>query len=227
MLRASVLALAYSPAEYCAPAWTQSAHTHKIDIPFNEAMRLVSGCLRSTPVSQLPFLSGIPPPQEHRYQICIKTCERAQSIHHLLYEILHIKDAPSCLPSRRPLQRFVENLTSREQCPLLIPDQLAPFITQCTTKPSGCSLPRNAWVQLNQLISGGISSACLCGEIQTGNHILKCHTIGPPCPLQNVEDPRLINYLTLCNFFVIDCPYSLLSPVLLLQYILLLLIYTK
>ena len=27
VLRTSVLALAYSPVEYCAPAWTQSAHT--------------------------------------------------------------------------------------------------------------------------------------------------------------------------------------------------------
>ena len=68
-------------------------------------------------------------------------------------------------------------------------------------------------MQLNQLRSGvgrfvanmvkrgiGRSSACLCGEIQTGEHVLECHTIGPPCLLQNVEDPRLINYLILCNF---------------------------
>ena len=122
VLRTPVLALAYSPAEYCAPAWTQSAHAHKIDIPLNEAMRLVSGCLCSTPVSQLPFLSGIPPPQECRDQICIKTHVRARSIDHLLHEILHIKDAPSRLPSRRPLRPFVENLASREQHLLLIPD---------------------------------------------------------------------------------------------------------
>ena len=45
------------------------------------------------------------------------------------------------------------------------------------------------------------SSACLCGEIHIGDHVLKCHTIGPPCPLQNVENPCLINYLTLWNFW--------------------------
>ena len=72
VLRTSVLALAYSPVEYCAQAWTQSAHAYKIDVPLNEAMRLIPGCLRSTLVSQLPFLSGIPPPQKHRNQICIK-----------------------------------------------------------------------------------------------------------------------------------------------------------
>ena len=98
----------------------------------------------------------------------------------------------------------------------------------------------NAWVQLNRLRSVvgryaanmvkweiGRSSACLCGEIQTGDHVLKYYTIGPSCSLQNVEDPWLINYLTLCNFFVTDSPYSLSSTVLLLQYMLLLLIYMK
>ena len=68
-------------------------------------------------------------------------------------------------------------------------------------------------MQFNRLSSGvgryaanmvkwgiGISSACLCGEIQTGGHVLKCHTIGPPCLHQNVEDPRLINYLN-CAIF--------------------------
>ena len=33
VLRTFVLALAYSPVEYCAPDWTQSDHAHKIDIP--------------------------------------------------------------------------------------------------------------------------------------------------------------------------------------------------
>ena len=60
VLRTSVPALPYSPMEYCAPAWTQSAHA-----------------------------------------------QRAWSIDHLLDEILHVKDALSCLPSRRPLQQFV------------------------------------------------------------------------------------------------------------------------
>ena len=35
-------------------------------------------------------------------------------------------------------------------------------------------------------------SDCLCGEIQTEDHVLKCQTIGSPCPLQNAEDPGLI-----------------------------------
>ena len=60
----------------------------------------------------------------------------------------------------------------------------------------------------------GRSSSCLCGEIQTGDHVLKCHTIKPPFPLQNVEDPHLIN---ITSFLVTDSIYSLLLSVLLLQ----------
>ena len=117
VLRTSVLALAYSPAEYCSPAWTQSAHAHKIDVPLNESSRLVLGCLHSTLVSQLPFLSGIPPPQECRDQSCIITHVRARRIDHLLHEILHVKDASSQLP-------FVENIKLRENCPLLVLNNL-------------------------------------------------------------------------------------------------------
>ena len=40
--------------------------------PFNKAMRLVLECCHSTPVSCLPFFSGIPRPQECKDQICTK-----------------------------------------------------------------------------------------------------------------------------------------------------------
>ena len=60
-LRTSAMALALSAAEYCAPVWTQSAHTRGLDVPLHDAMRLISGCIRCTPLNQLPFLSGIQP----------------------------------------------------------------------------------------------------------------------------------------------------------------------
>ncbi len=49
-LHTSSVALAYSTAEYAAPVWSHSVHSPKIDIVLNDAMRLISGCLRSTPV---------------------------------------------------------------------------------------------------------------------------------------------------------------------------------
>ena len=52
-LRTSTLALAYSTAEYAAPAWSHSSHTACIDVVLNTAMRLISGALPSTPVEFL------------------------------------------------------------------------------------------------------------------------------------------------------------------------------
>ena len=58
-LRIAALFLVYSTAEYCAPVWCRSAHTRFIDSVLNDALRIVTGCLRPTPTGHLPILSGI------------------------------------------------------------------------------------------------------------------------------------------------------------------------
>ncbi len=62
-LRTSTLALAFSCAEFAAPVWSHSTHVQKAEVVLNGAMRLISGTLTATPVSNLPVLSGIPPAQ--------------------------------------------------------------------------------------------------------------------------------------------------------------------
>ena len=53
----SALAQYYSVAEYCAPVWGRSLHTAKINIQPRQAMRIITGTLKSTP---LPWLSNFP-----------------------------------------------------------------------------------------------------------------------------------------------------------------------
>ena len=65
-LRIATLSLVYSTAEYCAPVWCRSAHTRLIDSVLNDAMRIVTGCLRPTPTDHLPILSGIQPAELRR-----------------------------------------------------------------------------------------------------------------------------------------------------------------
>ena len=60
-LRIVTLSLVYSTAEYCAPVWCRTAHTRLIDSVLNDALRIVTGCLRPTPTDHLPVLSGIQP----------------------------------------------------------------------------------------------------------------------------------------------------------------------
>ena len=61
ILCTAVLSLIYSTAEYCPPAWCCSAHTHLIDSVLNDALRIVTGCLRPAPTDNLPVFSGIQP----------------------------------------------------------------------------------------------------------------------------------------------------------------------
>ena len=58
-LRTAALSLVYSTAEYFALVWCHSAHTCLIDSVLNDALRIVTGCLRPTPTDHLSILSGI------------------------------------------------------------------------------------------------------------------------------------------------------------------------
>jgi len=53
-MRTATLVLVHSTAEYCAPVWCRSAHTRFIDPTINDALRIVTGCLRPTPADNLP-----------------------------------------------------------------------------------------------------------------------------------------------------------------------------
>ena len=57
--RITALSLVYSTFACCAPAWCRSAHTRIIGSLLNDAMRIVTGCLRHTPKDYLPILAGI------------------------------------------------------------------------------------------------------------------------------------------------------------------------
>ena len=46
----TALALVYSTAEFCAPAWCCSAHTIQINIAIDSVLRIMSRCLRPTPM---------------------------------------------------------------------------------------------------------------------------------------------------------------------------------
>ena len=54
-LRIATLSLVYSTSEYCAPVWCRSAHTRLIDSVLNDALRIITGCLRPTPADHLPI----------------------------------------------------------------------------------------------------------------------------------------------------------------------------
>ena len=103
-LRIATLALIYSAAEYCAPVWSRSAHTRLIDKTINDALCLVTGCLRPTPTDNLFVLSGITPTELRRKRATRFLACRAQEPGHLLHDRLmsHIYGGYRQLKSRHP-----------------------------------------------------------------------------------------------------------------------------
>ena len=76
-LRISALSVVYSTAEYCAPVWCRSTHTRFIDSILNDALRIVTGCLRSTPTENFPVLPGIQPAELRRIGVTLSLANRA------------------------------------------------------------------------------------------------------------------------------------------------------
>ena len=70
------------------PVWHHSAHTKLVDTALNSAMRLVTGCIRPTPTSQLSILSGIAPPDLRREAQYLNLLARAEATpNHLMHYI--------------------------------------------------------------------------------------------------------------------------------------------
>jgi len=211
VFRTSASVLVYAPAEYCSQAWRQSAHTRKLDTQLKEAMRTVSGCVRSTPTDFLPFLSGSLPPTTQRNTACLELHRKSQSPDHLLHETLYIRRTANRLCSRRPLRPLMENLTNQDYFPPPVLDSLKPYISCFTNSPPGCYMPSKARVQLKRLYMGhgrfndnlykmGLADNknCVCGDIQSAS-LYHCTVVAPPCSITNTTNEDLIEYL--CNSF--------------------------
>ena len=172
-LRIATLSLVYSAAEYCAPVLYRSAHTRLIDSVLNDALRIITGCLRPTPTDHLPVLSGIQPVELRRLGETLSLAYRGSlDPDHIFYGIL---SGPSDtyqvrLRSRRPFvpgaRNRLDNLArlgirasewtnhkwNAEYCENA--SGLRVFVPETSARPVGMDLPRAAWVKLNRLWTG-------------------------------------------------------------------------
>ena len=88
MLRTATLALVDSTTEWCAPVWCRSAHTRLIDPAINDALRVVTGCLRSAPADNLPILAGIQPAELRHKRATLSLARHSMAPGHLLHSVL-------------------------------------------------------------------------------------------------------------------------------------------
>ena len=172
-LRIATLSLVYSTAEYCAPVWCRSAHTRLIDSVFNDALRIVTGCLRPTPMDHLLILSGIQPAELRRLGATLFLVHRGSlDPDHILYGLLSgFSDTRQVrLRSRRPFvpaaRNLLDNLAklgirasewTNHKCKTKYYEnvsRLRAFVPETGARPVGMGLPRAAWVKLNRLRTG-------------------------------------------------------------------------
>ena len=169
----ATLSLVYLTAEYCAPVWCRSAHTRLIDSVLNDALRIVTGCLRPTPTDHLLVLSGIQPAELRRMGATLSLAHRGSlDPDHILYGLLS-GSSDTCqvrLRSRRPFVPAARNLLNNlarfgirasewtnhkwktEYCENA--SRLRAFVPGTGARPVGMGLPRAAWVKLNRLRTG-------------------------------------------------------------------------
>ena len=109
----ATLSLVYSTAEYCAPVWCRSAHTHLIDSVLNDTLRIVTGCLHPISTDHLPVLSGIQPAELRRMGATLSLAQRGSlDLDHILYGLLSGSSdtRQARLKSRRPFVPAARNL---------------------------------------------------------------------------------------------------------------------
>ena len=169
-LRIATLSLVYSTADYCAPVWCRSAHTHLINSVLNNALRVVTGCLRPTPTDHLPILSGIQPAELRRMRVTLSLAYRGSLdpdhiLHGLLSESSDSRQA--ILRFRRPFapgaRNLLDNLARLGMCAsewtnhkwktkyYKNSSRLRVFVPGTGTRPVCMGLSRAAWVKLNRL----------------------------------------------------------------------------
>ena len=172
-LRIATLSLVYLTAEYCAPVWCCSTYTRLIDSVLNDALRIVTGCLRPTPTNHLPVLSGIHPAELRRLGATLSLAHRVSlDPDHILYGLLSgSSDTRQVrLRSRRPFVPAARNLLDNlvrlgirasewinhkwktEYCENA--SRLRAYVPGTGARPVGMGLPRAAWVKLDRLRTG-------------------------------------------------------------------------
>ena len=167
--RISALTLFYSTDEYCAPVCCHSTHTCLIDSILNDALHIVTGCLRPTPTEDSPVLAGIQPAELRRLGATLFLVNRAihDSDHILHGQLVGQQDAhQGKLKSRCPLViaawKLLDNLSKLDIRVkqwtkhkwnvhyLESTSRVRDFIPRISSRPLGTSLPTISWVRLNR-----------------------------------------------------------------------------
>jgi len=143
-------------AEYCCPVWQRSTHVSLVDARLHPSMRLISGTVRSTPLSWLPVLTNIEPPALRCRAATDKLITQAECYHDwpLYDDVFH--PPPLRLESRKPLWRDLQTIDvtsrwSRWQSATVVNSNL---VVDPTIRLPGFDLHQRRWSLLNRFQTG-------------------------------------------------------------------------
>ena len=198
-LRTTAMALCYSSGEYAAPVWYRSSHAGQVDVPLNEACRLITGCLKATPLEKIYLLAGIAPPEIRRSVIA--DSERTRQVMDSRHPMFSQQAPVARLKSRKS---FLQTTAKLERSPSK--KRVIRWRNQCggkgfqvrtdvaETLPPGGDCRYSVWKAMNRLRTGvgrcgvdmvrwgyGGEEECGCGLLQTRDHFLRCSLNPVPC----------------------------------------------
>lgn len=201
-LRTSALGLSFSAAEYAAPVWLSSPHAKEVDIALNETARIVSGCLRPTPLQKIYPLIGISPPHIRRMSAAASEKKRQESdSRHPLYGR---QPARQRLKSRSSFLRGVVALDGSQEDArkkMWKTETKDPIVPLLEKMAPGYNLPYGIWKSLNRLRTGvsccktnlkkwnilvNNDELCDCGMLQEPEHLLICPLMEDKCSKEDL-----------------------------------------
>ena len=193
-----------STAEYASPVWAASAHSKHVDVAINETARIVTGCLKPTPVDSLYPLIGVAPPSVRRAVATdAERTKQETDARHPLHQHgptnRRLRSRKSFMARSHILERSENNRITRwtQQLTTREPprEEIAP----------GKHLPFAVWKSPNRLrtevarckanlLRWGMSEnddvLCSCGQPQDMSHLLVCPQLEEGCTHED---------LILCN----------------------------
>jgi hypothetical protein len=201
-LRTSAMALCISAAEYASPVWDSSSHAKQVDVAVNDTVRIVTGCLKPTPVEKIYPIAGIAPPKIRREVSAeAERAKQESDPRHPLFGYAQVnrrlKSRHSFMARTRALQQPKEESRLNRWRNELNGSQLV----LREEIGSGHNLDYMVWRTLNRMRSGvprcktnmqkwGIlpdgNTLCECGEIQDPEHLLTCEMLPVTCALEDV-----------------------------------------
>ena len=209
-VRTTALALFLPTAEFACSSWCRSRHTEHVYIALNDTCRIITGCLKATPITCLYALAGIAPPHIRRKVAgnadrCLQEDDPRHTLHGQ-------RPAKHRLPPRNSFLDSTEALNSSKQDARttllveewnalgeqstewrdrgIIPNEHLASGTDEPCKFESAESAERTLSSITKMWKLSHTDVCDCGEIQTMSHLMICGD-APNCTWTDLAFPTL------------------------------------